>query len=235
MAREPVDPHDAMTGLNKFNLHNKWDEELKKQSSEKAEEVLNKINKTQIEWFITHYIERSNFNNNKIPFEDIETRITRIIAGAEMILKGFPQIHRHKSSDQVHCFLEQELNDILTVDNRFDDSISIIISQITKLEKAASETLKMLQVTHPKRPGGRPTNVNADWFVYKLGVYYEQCGGKFFMPEFPGNSHPFLCYLNAINEHLPDGLKLTEDDLINRSRKMYKLRKNTPGKTRTNQ
>lgn len=216
MARTPVTHPASMVPPYEFILPDDWDKKLKKKCT--------KEQKTEIEHIVYRYIEQSRFAERRLDFDEVEYRFNQIIEGASKTLKGFP--HTDHSSDGVHLFIEEKLSDKLSEFNGpHFDSPSSIMHQVLDLKKAAKAALSDLKENHPKKSDGRPTNNNADNLIYRLGKYFEKCGGKFSMPKSPSLTHPFCTFLKAINEHIDEDLRLSESDLINRSRKVIRKKK----------
>ncbi len=215
MARTPVTNPESMVAPKEFTLPDDWDKKLKKQFTVEQ--------KKEVERIVYRYIEQSRFNERLLDFDEVEHRFNQIIEGVSQILKGFPYPHNHYSSDGVHLFIEREFTHKLSELNSSQfDRPSFIMHQILELKEAAASALFDLKESHPKKLGGRPTNNNADNLIYRLGKYFETCGGKFAMPKSPSLTHPFYTFLQAINEHIDEDLRLSESDLVNRSIKVIR-------------
>lgn len=201
-----------------FKLPKNWDKKLKIQFS--------KSQKEEIEHLVDRYIVRHLFNQRGVSFDQIEYRLNQIIDGASLILKGYPYPHHHYTSDPAHVLIEQELSFKLSdLNGKLSDEPSMIMHHVVDLKLAASAALKDFKDRHPVPEAKRPSNENADWLIYDLGILYEKAGGKFSMPEEPSLKHGFYNFLLAINVLLAESLKLNESDLINRSIKLIKGRK----------
>lgn len=220
MIRKSVNHPEAMTAPKEIILPNNWDEKLKIN--------FNKTQKKEIEWIIYRYIEQHYFNERKINFDEIEYRMENIIDGANQILKGYPYPHSNYNSDSVLFLIERELEYKLSqlYNENFSETPSLIMHHISALKEAAVSALNDLKDSHPKRRSGAPTDENLDWFIYELGSIYDQCGGKFSMPDEPSPKHHFYNYLLAINKHLPKAFKLVDNKAIYRAQKMSKLFRN---------
>lgn len=225
MSRQSVNHPEAMVAPKKIILPNGWDENLKIK--------FNKIQKKEIEWKVYSYIERHNFNERKLSFDDIENRLNNIINGADQILRAFPYPHPNYSSDNVHVLIEQEIEFKLSkfYNGNFSETPSLIMHHVSVFREAAVLALNDLQDSHPKQKSGPRSDDNLNWFYYDLGAYYHKCGGKFAMSETPSSKHPFYNFLLAINKHLPKYFRLNEEQIIYRAIKMSKLfRKNQKNK-----
>jgi|GEM_PF-6732698 len=227
MARQPISPPQSLVPPKDFILPEDWDKNLKKKFSEDL--------KRDIQLKVDRYIIRNLFNVHSLNFEEVEYRLSQIIEGIKLILKGFPYPHTNNMNDQVHTLIDYEISHQL---NKSDDNDNHIIlgmkmNEILDMQKATISTLEKLKAAHPPLPAHRPSDENADWLIYDLGLIFEKNDGKFFMPKDPGPNHPFYCYLTAINNHIPIELQLSDTGLINRSIKLIGFRKNTQKETKT--
>lgn len=222
MARTPLTHPESTVAPKEFILPGNWDKELKKEFTQEQ--------KTEIEYIVYCFIERHHFDERRLNFDEVEHRFSQIIDGASEILKGYPYPHTHYSSDGVHMFVEQKLSrKLMELNGPQLDTPSLIMHQVLDLKEAASAVLSDLREGRPKRLDGRPSDKNADRLIYDLGKCFKEVGGNFTMPKSPSLTHPFYSFLQAINEHIPEDLRLSESDLINRSikviRKIKELKK----------
>lgn len=227
MARQPINPPNALIAPKDFILPDDWDKNLKIKFSDNQ--------KRDIELKVERFIIRHIFKTHSLSFEEVESRLTQILDGIKLILKGFPYPHTNNMNDQVHTLIDYEISHQLNTSNNSDNDIifGMKMNEILDIQKATTSTLEKLKAAHPPLPAHRPSDENADWLIYDLGLIFEKNGGKFFMPKDPGPNHPFYSYLTLINNHMPTDLQLSDSGLINRSIKLIGLRKNTQKETKT--
>lgn len=218
MARQPINPPRSLAAPKEFILPENWDKNLRNK--------LNDDQKKDIELKVDRYIIRNLFNVHSLNFEEVEFRLSQIIEGATSILKGFPYPHPNYESDHTHTFIEQEISNQLEETETGEGGIilGMKMHEVLDLKQAATSVMNKLKETHQPLPAHRPSNENADWLIYDLGLIFENADGNFAMPKSPGPDHPFYCFLQTINQFIPKDLQLDESNLINRSIKLIRNR-----------
>ena len=202
-----------------FILPEGWDKKLKlKFSNQQRKNIEHKV-----EAFIIRHLMKT----HSLSFEEVEYRLNQIIDGASLILKGFPYPNVNYRTDKVHELIEWEIRQQLDNSKNGDPSFTLGMKmhEVLDILNAATSALNELKVAHPPLPAQRPSDDNADWLIYDLGLIFEQAGGRFAMPKSPGPKHPFYCFLQTINQYLPEGLQFGDSNLINRSIKLIRNRK----------
>ena len=219
MARKPIRPQESLPSPKDFILPEDWDKKLKiKFSYELRENIEHKVN-----MFIIRHLLKA----HSLSFEEVEHRLNQIIDGASLILKGFPYPVANYWTDKVHALIDWEITQQLDKSNNGDNSVilGMKMHNVIDIKNAATSALNELKAAHPPLPARRPSDDNADWLIYDLGLIFEQAGGRFSMPKSPGPNHPFFCFLQTINKHIPDDLQFEDSNLINRSIKLIRNRK----------
>lgn len=212
-----------MVAPKRINLPKGWGKNLSVKFSDEQ--------KDRITWLIYRYVERHNFDERKVSFDEVETQLKKIMQAADLLSEGLPFPHSENDTE-VQALVEYTLEKHLTSNNLGNkyDTPSVIVHDVSRLRQAAKMALQELASSHANKPAHRPANKNKNWFVYQLGIYFEACGGNFSMPKEPGPKHKFYNFILSVNEVLPAGLQLTDNEIITRSIKLsreHKKRKKT--------
>lgn len=224
MARRPIRPPWCFEAPEDFILPEDWSKNLKFKFND---DLRNDI-ELKVDRYIIHHL----LKINSLSFDDIEDRLNEIIECTSRILKICSNSLPKETSDNVHDFIEWEITSALGKLNSRDPDVTLgsKMRDIFDLKQAATSTLVKLKASHPTLPAHRPTDDNADWLIYDLGLIFEQAGGNFAMPKSPSPNHPFYCYLQTINQFIPEELQLNDSNIINRSIKLIRDRKNNDNK-----
>lgn len=218
MPRKKMANPVALSAQKRFVLEPDWDKDLN------LKIPLSKSVNKRIESAFFNTLIVQEYNEQAITTEEVVSRLEEILKACREMLKASPYPHHNYCGDPVNI----KINDLINIglkkefNGNYDNNFSGILFDISVLEEVLPKQIADLNENY-KTKKGRPTEEIKDNFIYQVGKVFEEAGGKFTVSNNEDTSGPFWRYLSFLNEKLPTDIRMKNNDLRNRTRKIVKL------------